>query len=96
MAKIINNSWLDLDINFDEKWIISVNFSRWNVQDKINDLLSIQQDYEYLEKCKNELLKYKHIKKKTKNIQEEISFLEYEIDQIEEYIKLILQSVTKH
>lgn len=96
MTKIITTNSFDATISFDEKWLLNFSVSRWDTQDKVNDLLNIQKDYEYLNKLKNELRKYKHFKKKTKQVQEEISFLEIEIDEIEQYINFILQTVTKH
>lgn len=86
----------DLEISFDKLGFIETAINRWDFQDKVNDLLNIQQDYEYLEECRRDLRRLKKIKKKTKDIQEEIWYIEIEIDKIEEYIKLILQSVTKH
>lgn len=88
--------WVDFELTFDELGFIETNITKSETQEKIDDLLNIQKDYEYLAECNSDLRKLKRVKKKSKEIQEEISFLEREIDEIEQYINSILQTVTKH
>lgn len=90
---------LEYSINFDEKWMLFFEILRWETQEQINLLLSIQSAYKHLEEAKNKLTNFNKNKlAQNLTLDEKIYLysLKNEIDLQEKCILHISNLATKH